>query len=119
MSKIKVIYIDDEEINLIILRLNLSKTCDVYTGISGYEGLELLNEHPDTKVIISDMKMPGMNGLEFIKNAKEKYPDKKYYILTGFEITDEIKHALETRLIQKYFRKPFDIKEIEATIAEI
>lgn len=92
-EKIKIIYVDDEEVNVMLFQINFSVNYEVYTGYSGYEGLNLLEDHPDTKVIISDMKMPEMNGVEFIKKAKEKYPEKKFYILTGFEITDEIQDA--------------------------
>ncbi len=117
-EKIKIIYVDDEEINVMLFNINFSVNFEVYTGYSGFEGLKLLDEHPDTKVVISDMKMPEMNGIEFIQAAKEKYPEKKFYILTGFEITDEIQSALNSGLIQKYFRKPFDMQEVEKAINE-
>lgn len=115
-KKVKIIYIDDEEINVELFKINFSINFEVLTGFSGFDGLELLAQHPDTKVLISDMKMPQMNGIEFIKKAKEKYPDKKFYILTGFEVTSEIQEALETGLIHKYFRKPFNMQEIEVAI---
>lgn len=117
-NKVKIIYIDDEEVNVMLFEINFSVHFEVYTGSSGFQGLELLEKHPDVKVIISDMKMPEMNGIEFIKVAKEKYPEKKFFILTGFEITEEIQHALKSGLIQKYFRKPFDMQEIESAINE-
>ena len=117
-KKVKIIYVDDEEVNVMLFEINFSVNFEVYSGCSGFEGLELLDKHPDVKVVISDMRMPKMNGLEFIKIAKEKYPDKKFYILTGFEITEEIQDALQSGLIQKYFQKPFDIQEIENTINE-
>lgn len=117
-KKVKIIYVDDEEVNVMLFEINFSVNFEVYSGSSGFEGLELLDKHPDVKVIISDMKMPKMTGIEFIKIAKEKYPEKKYYILTGFEITEEIQDALQSGLIQKYFRKPFDIQEIENSIIE-
>lgn len=118
-EKTKIIYVDDEEINVMLFQINFSVNHEVYTGNSGYQGLELIEQHPDVKVIISDMNMPEMNGIEFIKKAKEKYPDKKFYILTGFETTVEIENSLKSGLIQKYFRKPFDMHEIENTINEI
>ncbi len=118
-EKIKIIYVDDEKINVMLFKINFSVHFEVHTGNSGFEGLELLEKHPETKVIISDMKMPEMNGIEFVKKAKEKYPEKKFYILTGFEITEEIQNALKSGLIQKYFRKPFNMREIENAINEL
>ena len=117
-NKEKIIYVDDEEVNVMLFEINFSVNFEVYTGYSGFQGLELLDKHPDVKIVISDMKMPGMSGIEFIKIAKEKYPEKRFYILTGFEITEEIQNALKSGLIQKYFRKPFKMKEIENAINE-
>jgi two-component system, response regulator, stage 0 sporulation protein F len=108
----KVLYIDDELINLQLFEINFGRKYQVFVAIDGSAGLEILNNNPDTSIIISDMKMPEMNGIEFIKIAKAKYPDKKYYVLTGYQITDEIRNAIETGLILKYFSKPFNIKEI-------
>ncbi len=116
MKNIKILYVDDETINLQLFKINFSDKYEVLTVESGKEGLDILEKNPETTIIISDMKMPNMNGIEFIKEAKRKYPEKKYFILTGFEITAEIQDALNSKLILKYFRKPFNINEIEKTI---
>jgi len=118
-EKTKILYIDDEEINLELFEYNFIDNFDVITGCCGLKGLEILEEHQDIRIVISDMKMPKMSGLEFIQKAKSIYSDKKYYILTGFDITDEIKDALETKLILKYFKKPFNVVEIENAISEV
>lgn len=54
-------------------------------------------------LLISDMKMPGMNGLEFIKKAKKIKPEIICYILSGYDIIDEIKDALYRNLIKSIF----------------
>jgi len=117
-NKITILYVDDEPMNLKLFEINFSKKFNVLTGLSGDEGLNILSKHYSVNVVISDMKMPGMNGIEFIKKAKIEYSDIKYYILTGFDITEEIANALENNLIQKYFQKPFNMREIEASIYE-
>ena len=116
--KTKILYVDDESLNLKLFEINFSKEHTVFLAEDGYKGLEILNEEPEIKVIISDMKMPGMSGIEFIMKAREMHPSKKYYILTGFEITKEILNALELGIILKYYRKPFNIKEIKAEISK-
>lgn len=114
-----ILYVDDEFINLMLFEQMFKKKYDILTASSGYKGLEILQVKTDVKVIISDMKMPGMNGLEFISKAKELYPDLIFYILTGYEITPEIQKSLETGLIARYFQKPFNMGEIDASIKEI
>ena len=63
--------------------------------------------------------MPGMNGIEFISKAKKKFNNIVYFILTGYEITEEIAGALNKSLINKCFKKPFNSKEIESTINKV
>jgi two-component system, response regulator, stage 0 sporulation protein F len=119
MSKqITVLYVDDEPLNLTLFKANFKNKFNVLTAESGYKGLELLRETPETNVVISDMKMPGISGLEFIRLAKEEHPNISFYILTGFDISDEISKAIKEGLINRYFRKPFNIKEIELAIIE-
>jgi len=115
-KSISILYVDDEAINLMLFRTYLEKRYNILTAESGFQGLTQLHANPDTIAVISDMKMPGMNGIEFIRLAQKDFPNISFFILTGFDITDEISEALKEGLIHKYFRKPFNIKEIEAAI---
>lgn len=111
-----ILYVDDEQVNLMLFNRLFSKKYKVYTADSGDDGLLVLNEYPEIKIVISDMKMPGMSGLEFIVQAKELFPDNLYYILTGFQISKEIQESLEKGVIHKYFQKPLNLKEIDDSI---
>lgn len=111
-----VLYVDDEPINLKLFELNFQSTFNIITAASGFEGLEILKSNSEISVVVSDMRMPKMDGLEFIGKAKVEFPHIVYFILTGFEITDEISNALRSSLINKYFRKPFNFREIESSI---
>jgi len=117
-DKAKVLYIDDEYINTMLFEINFKKYFDVVTASSGYEGLNMLFEHSDIGFVITDMKMPEMNGMEFITQAKREFPDIKYFILTGFDISEEMSRALKDGVICKYLRKPFDLQQIMESIAE-
>ncbi len=112
----KVLYIDDDVINVELFELNFSKKFPVISGFSGKEGLDLLASNNDIDVIISDMRMPGMNGLEFIREAHRKYSDKRYYLLTGYDLNDEIREALKTGQIRHCFSKPFNEQEITEAV---
>ncbi len=119
MNELKtLLYVDDEPINLKLFAINFKNKFHVISAGSGFEGLSLLQSTPETHIVISDMKMPGMNGIEFIRKAKKDFPDVLFFILTGFDITEEIADALNERIIFKYFRKPFNMKEIELSIQE-
>jgi len=115
---IDILYVDDEPINLMLFKNMFKNHYNVFTSESGMAGLSILRENPDICVVISDMRMPKMDGIEFIKKAKELYPDLFYFILTGYEITEEIQDCLNVGLICKYLQKPFNIKEIADSISE-
>ncbi len=116
----KILYVDDEEPNLFLFKVNFQMKYPVLTATSGDEALDLLeDQHKDIIAVISDMRMPRMNGVEFISIAKEKYNNIAYFILTGYDYNDEIDSALKNKLIRKYFTKPFEMKEIESAIVEV
>ena len=117
-EKTSILYVDDEPLNTMLFKAYFKQTFNVYICDSGLNGLERLRLNPEIKVVISDMKMPNMNGIEFIRLAKNEFPNIAYFILTGYDINEEIADALNSNLILKYFRKPFNEKEIEKTIKE-
>jgi response regulator RpfG family c-di-GMP phosphodiesterase len=116
INKPTILYVDDEPINLQIFELNFKHRFNLLLAESGATGLEILKAHPEIKIVLSDMRMPGMNGIEFITTAKRLYPLLTFFILTGYEITEEIRKALKEGLVYKYFKKPCNLPEIEASI---
>jgi two-component system, response regulator, stage 0 sporulation protein F len=113
---ITLLYVDDETINLKLFEINFKDKFNVITANSGFVGLEKLKENPSISVVISNMRMPEMNGIEFVRLAREQFPNVTYFMLSGYDITDEIELALKESVINKYFKKPFNMKEIEISI---
>jgi len=113
---IKLLYVDDEPMNLKLFTANFKNRFDIRIALSGQEGLNQMKNDPEINAVISDMRMPEMNGMDFIRQAKEYYPDVRFFILTGYDMTEEISEALKQGLIQKFFRKPFNIRDIEETV---
>ncbi len=117
MKKPKILYVDDEPLNLMLLKANLSKQYEVLTAPDGMTALEVLRQNDDIGLVFSDMKMPRMSGIEFIRRAMQLKSNRRFYIVTGYDAGGEIQEAVDKGLISKYFNKPFDMDEIGAEIA--
>ncbi|MFZ9046461.1 MAG: response regulator [Cyclobacteriaceae bacterium] len=116
---ISLLYVDDEPANLFLFEASFQSSFKVHTASSGSEGLAILDDHMnDIMVVITDMRMPKMNGIEFVREAKSKHKDAAYFILTGFDFNADIEEAIEEGLIIKYFTKPFDQNLIRSYIEE-
>lgn len=107
----KILYVDDEEINLTLFQLTFKRSFDVLIANSG-QGLELLEKNDDIRFVISDMKMPGMDGLEFIQKVKSQSSQLPCIILSGYDRNDRIDSALEAELIKDYVMKPFNKEQL-------
>jgi response regulator RpfG family c-di-GMP phosphodiesterase len=118
-EKKSILYVDDEQTNLMLFKYNFQKNYTVLTAISGPEGLNLLRSNPQIKALISDMRMPEMSGLELINAAKGEFPGVICILLTGFDITPEISEAINSKLIYKYLGKPFKNSEMNDLLTEI
>lgn len=114
-----ILYVDDEKINLMLLELNFKDKYNVITSLSGADGLKKLEENPEISLVISDMKMPEMNGIEFAEKVKSAYPHVAFFILTGYEILPEIEDALNSGLILECFSKPLNIPKMTKTINDV
>jgi len=116
-AKDSVLFVDDEEINLFIFEKSFEKDFKVITASSGREGLDKLKSHSnEIKVVISDMRMPEMDGLMFIEEARSLFDEISYFILTGFSFNKELESALENKLIDQIFKKPFDYESIKKAV---
>lgn len=113
--KKKLLYVDDEAINLKLFELSFSGACEVVVCESPVEALKLFSEH-SFDAVISDMNMPEMSGVDFIRQAAIDHPSIDYYILSGYQENENISVALKEGLIRKFFTKPFDRKQILAVI---
>ena len=105
--KKKLLYVDDEQINLVLFKMTLSKDFDVVTSESPRQALDLVAS-TDFDFIVSDMNMPDLNGMQFIREAYKISPETSYYILSGYQENDEISKGIEEGLVKRFFTKPFE-----------
>ena len=110
----KIIYIDDDFINIELFKLNLKNRYNVYTTLDPIAGIEIIKKE-GIKVIITDYKMPQMNGMELIDEVKKFQPDSVCMILSAYleseVVTDKTK-------IFKYIMKPYNNSELIENIEE-
>lgn len=113
-----VLYVDDEPNNLLLFKAAFRKKFEVITSESAKDGLKNLDVFPEIELVISDMKMPDMSGVSFVEEARNRNHRKFFFILSGFDFNEEIEAALKEKLIDRSFKKPFSLEEIQKAIDE-
>ncbi len=121
MNRYSVMLVDDEEEVIQIIRKKMDwETMGFYvTGYAhnGVEALEMAEEQqPD--VVMTDIKMPYMDGLELSRKLKEKYPTIKVVIFSGFDEFEYAKEAIKIEA-EEYLLKPVDLKELQNVFEKI
>ena len=112
MHKITVLYVDDEKANLLLFKVNFRNSFNLITATSGQEALEVLKENPEISVVISDLRMPGMSGLELVEKAHKEFPHIQYFLFSGIEISEEVTSYIDKKILSGYFKKPLSIDYI-------
>ncbi|WP_109829477.1 response regulator [Reichenbachiella versicolor] len=112
----KILYLDDEDTNLFIFKELFKGRYKIITAAQPSQAFEILH-NDEIDIIISDMSMPIMTGVEFIEKAKTAFPNKHYYILTAYDVNGEISQAIENGLIKQCFQKPMNVEEISNEIS--
>jgi class 3 adenylate cyclase len=110
-----ILYVDDEEQNLVSFKATFRREYNIFTALSGTEGLEIMHHHP-INIIITDQRMPGMTGIQFLEKVLPVYPDTIRMILTGFSDVEAIIEAINTGRVFRYITKPWDEQELRMTI---
>ena len=110
--------VDDEGSILAALRRLLRREAyQVVTASGGQEGLAELARRP-VDVIVSDQRMPGLSGIEFLRRAKELYPDTVRMVLSGYADLQSITDAINEGAIYKFLSKPWDDLMLKGEIEE-
>ena len=117
MSMPIILFVDDE-LNILktLQRLFLDEDYDIQTANSGREALDLIDSGVQPTVIVSDQRMPEMNGAEFLARAKEKAPDSIRIILTGYADINAAIKAINLGGIYRYIMKPWNDEDLKLTV---
>ena len=116
---IAVVLVDDEE-NILraIQRLLMDEDFEVHTAVSGQEGLELLRQISNVALIVSDQRMPGMGGAEFLGCSREIAPHALRILLTGYSDIHATIEAINRGGASRYVSKPWDDEELVGIIRD-
>ena len=112
-KKPTVLAIDDEENNLLLLNRTLRSSYNILLANSGEEALQIMEEHGnEIALIVSDQKMPQMEGTEFFKKITDNYPDIVKILLTGHSNIDILIDSINECHLFQYILKPFDPEQL-------
>lgn len=106
-TKNKILYIDDEEASLIGFKSIFRDTYNVYTAKSADEGYEIMKK-TDIDLVISDQRMPGITGVEFLQKIRVEYPETVRMLITGYSDIDAVIKSINGSMITYYFTKPYE-----------
>ncbi|WP_432823096.1 response regulator [Trichloromonas sp.] len=114
---IKILFVDDEKNVLSSLRrLFMDSEYEILTAESGTAGLEILRQEEGIQVLLSDYRMPEMNGVDFLRAACEMKPDTVRIVLSGYADTAAVVAAINEGQIYKFIPKPWNEDELKLTI---
>ena len=114
----RVLLVDDEPRLLSSLRRRLSSAFTILTAEGGREALELLAREEDVKVIVADMQMPKMNGIELLKIVKREHPSIRRIMLTGNSDQETAIAAINEGEVMRFLRKPCDANELAVILRQ-
>ncbi|OGR19612.1 MAG: histidine kinase [Desulfobacterales bacterium GWB2_56_26] len=113
----KVLFVDDEENILHSIKRELRKRFQIHTAGSGIEALEVLKNEGPFAVIVSDMRMPGMDGIQLLAAVKDQYPDTIRLMLTGNADQETAIEAVNKGQIFRFLNKPCPTPTLVMAIA--
>ncbi len=116
----RILVVDDEDDMLWMLQRKLNKNMDdveILAAHSGEEGLGILGENK-IDLVITDINMPGINGLDLLIEIKNLYPETGVMIMTAYPSSDYKDKAMMNGSL-RFIEKPFDIHELREQVQEV
>ena len=115
MGKIRVLLVDDEQEYVEGLAERMAYDgIDSEIAFSGEEGLEAIGKNPPD-VMVLDLRMPGMGGMEVLKRVKRDHPQTQVIILTGHGSPTERKEAIGLGAVD-YLKKPIEVRDLMRSV---
>jgi len=114
----RILFVDDDGKILQALRRHfLDEPYEIHTAMSGKEGLALLETVP-AEVVVSDFRMPEMNGGEFLREVSRRWPETVRLVLSGYADISAVISAINDGAIFKFVNKPWRDRELKEAVSE-
>jgi YesN/AraC family two-component response regulator len=119
LKEIKILFVEDEVDLITIISDTLAKLgANFITASNGKEGLEKLAANPDVKLVVTDINMPIMNGIEMIRNIREQGSNIPCIIMSAHTEPEYLRSADELN-VTDYILKPFDFIKFINLVGEL
>lgn len=119
--KFRILVVDDDPDILALLKRTLSKaeefSCEVLLAPDAKTAMELLAKHP-VDVVLSDQIMPEQNGIDFLMEVKERFPESVRMLITAHTNVGAVLRAVNLAQVHGYIEKPFDAKDVNRRLHE-
>ena len=115
LNKYSILYVDDEEPNLESFLLSFEDDFKIHTTTSASEGLNIL-EKEDIGLVITDERMPGMTGIEFLEQVVKKWPNTVRIIISAYSDAERLLKAINMGHAHEYIVKPWDRDSLFITL---
>ena len=116
-NKYTILYVDDEESNLNIFKHTFRREYNILVANNALEGLEILKKE-QVDLILTDQRMPEMDGVEFLKHTLMKYPNLNRILITGYSDFDAIRKAINEAQIFQYLQKTWHEENLRQIIEQ-
>jgi diguanylate cyclase (GGDEF)-like protein len=118
-ARARAIVVDDEPMNLELLERSLRRKYIVLAAPSPERALEILRAENNVALVISDYRMPGMNGAELLAKASKLHPHAKRVIITGYADADNVITAINEGQIHYLVKKPWKHQELHQILDQL
>jgi signal transduction histidine kinase len=116
----RLLFVDDDPgVLSAVARFLRRYRFDVHTVLSAEDGLRELHEQGPFSVVVSDYRMPGMTGEQFLAKVAEEAPDTRRMILSAYADSDQLLAAINAGRVHRYLTKPWDSQELLEVINEL
>lgn len=115
----RILFVDDEKNVLRALQRSfIDEDYEILTAQSGPEALALLEREIPVSLVVSDYRMPGMNGVELLRKVCEAWPQATRIVLSGFADAPAVVAAINQGKIFRFIPKPWDEEELKTSVRD-